>query len=508
MEDYKKSVAIYLRKSRSDPDDESIEETLSRHMSAITELAQKLDFSIAKIYREVVSGSTLFARPEMLQLLQDVETGMYTAVVCMDIDRLGRSSQKDTGIILETFKDNNIVIITPQKIYDLHDEIDEQSVEMQSFLARQEWKSITRRLRRGTEQSCKDGYHIGEPPYGYERIYIDKRPTLKPIPEQAEVVRMIFDMYVNQRIGAYTIADKLNAMGFKPRKSDVFSKSTVRFILGNEIYVGKIVWNKRRHIKKKLPTDKHKMVLNPESEWIVSDGIHQPIISQELFDKAQEIIRTNYHPPAYTGELKNVFAGLIYCRNCGSAIVRACNVKKGLIRLHCPKTACTMGISLHIVEDYVKNTLKTIAANYTANIKTKVHTKEDNQKLAYRTAISQAEKNLKTLDTQRNKLYDLLEQGIYDTETFIQRNEVLSQKRTAAESELKKYKDLLAKLTDKPDLSEFMPILTHLLDDYDTLSVSEKNELYKKLILRMEYSRTKEQRKNAFDLDIEFAFST
>lgn len=511
MEEYKKACAIYLRKSRNDPDAESIEDTLSRHMDAIMQLAHRLQLNITAIYKEVVTGSTLFGRPEMLRLLQDIEQNKYTAVVCMDIDRLGRNSQKDTGIILETLKDNNIKIITPQKTYDLNNDFDEQSVEMQSFLARQEYKSITRRLRRGTEKSCEYGYHVGEPPFGYERIYVDKHPTLKPIPEQAEAVKMIFDMYVNQRIGSFTIANKLNSLGIKPRKGTEFSRSTVQFILKNEIYTGKIVWNKRKHIRKKLPSDKHKMILNPESEWIVSDGIHQPIISQELFDRAQEIIKLRTHPPSYTGELKNVFAGLIYCANCGSAIQRQNQAARGINpRLLCPNKNCTSSIILPAVENFVIDTLKTISDNAAANtsVKKRVQTKSDSQKLAYRTAISQAERTLKTIDTQRNKLYDLLEQGIYDTDTFMERNNVLSKKRAAAEAEVSKYKNLLSQIQAKPDVQEMLPLLNHLLNDYDTLSIAEKNELFKKLIKRMEYSRTPEQKRNEFNLNIEFTFDS
>lgn len=504
-------AAIYLRKSRNDPDAEDIETTLSRHMDTIINLSHKLQLNIGGIYKEVVTGSTLFGRPEMLRLLQDIEQDKYTAIVCMDIDRLGRNSQKDTGIILETLKEHNIKIITPSKTYDLNNDFDEQSVEMQSFLARQEYKSITRRLRRGTEKSCEYGYHIGEPPFGYERIYIDKHPTLKPIPEQAEAVKMIFDMYVNQRYGSYTIANKLNALGIKPRKSDTFSRTTVQFILKNPIYTGKIVWNKRKHIKKKFPTDKHRSVLNPESEWIVSDGIHQPIISQELFDRAQEIIKCNTHPPSYTGELKNVFAELLFCANCGSAIQRQHSSKNGLpARYLCVNNGCTASVVTYAVENFVIATLKQIVHDAKTNrvIKTKYNAKSESQKIAYRTAIAQAEKNLKTVDKQRNKLYDLLEQGVYDTAVFMQRNAALSEKRETIEKELTKYKDLLSKLQDKPDIQELLPVMTYLLKNYDILSIAEKNELYKKLIVRMDYKRTKEQKNNEFSLDIEFIFNT
>lgn len=164
FDDYKESVAIYLRKSRMDPDSEDIDETLARHEDTLLKLAKQMDLNIVEIYKEVVSGDGLFTRPEMCRLLQNVEQGNYSAVLCMEIDRLGRSSQKDGGIILETFKDNDVRIITTSKTYDLNDDVDEQVVEMHSFIARQELKAIRRRLNRGIEKTVEMGYHICEPP--------------------------------------------------------------------------------------------------------------------------------------------------------------------------------------------------------------------------------------------------------------------------------------------------------------------------------------------------------
>lgn len=509
MDNYKNAVAVYLRKSRNDPDAEDIETTLARHMDTIITLAHRQNLNIIRIYKEIVTGSTLFGRPEMLSLLSDINRNCYTAIACMDIDRLGRNSQKDTGIILETLKEHGIKIITPQKTYDLDNDFDEQSVEMQSFLARQEYKSITRRLRRGTEKSCEYGYHVCEPPFGYERTYIDKHPTLKPVPEQAEAVKLIFDMYVNQRCGSCTIANRLNALGITPRKGNTFSRSTVQFILKNPIYIGKIVWNRRRHIHKKTPSDKNKTILNPESDWIVADGIHMPIISPELFEKAQDIIKHRSHPPSYTGELKNVFAGLMYCSHCGKAIQRQYSTKNKLpARYLCTKTGCTSGIAAYAIEASViavlKKSLKHAAAN--TLLKTRYNSRAENKRNAYTTAISRAELNLKAIDARQSKLYDLLEQGIYTADIFMQRSTALFLKKAAVEKELEKYKELLSEISDKSDIFEFVPSLTHQLEYYDTLSAGEKNQLYKKIIIRMNYSRTKEQKKNDFYLDIEFAF--
>lgn len=505
-DDYKCSIAVYLRKSRSDPDDESIDDTLSRHMDTILSMSKKSGLNITEIYREVVSGSTLFARPEMLRLLNDIESGKYTGVACMDIDRLGRSSQKDTGIILETLKDNNTVIITPSKIYDLNDDFDEQSVEMQSFIARQEYRSITRRLRRGTIKSCEYGYHVSDIPFGYERTYINRHPSLKPVPEQAEAVKMIFDMYVNHNYGSSAIADKLNTLNIKPRKGTSFSRTTVRFILKNPIYTGKIVWNRCKHIKKKSPFDKCKTTLNPKSEWIESQGIHQPIISQELFDAAQKIAKSRAHPPANSGELKNVFSGLLRCSNCKSAIVRrgssSCAAPP---RLLCPVKGCTSGIIMSAVEDLVINIIKEIIPDLTETIAEKTIENLTARKTSYLYAVRQAQKALQTFTSQRMKLYDLLEQGVYDTETFTHRNETLLQKINAAEQELTKCENMLNDISQTSN-SITVPDLTTLWNYYNYLSPSEKNQIYKKLITCMYYSRSRTQKHNTFNLDIEFSF--
>lgn len=502
---YKDSVAIYLRKSRMDPESESIDETLARHSDTLMKLAAKMDLNISAIYKEVVSGDGLFTRPEMVRLLQDVEENKFSAILCMEIDRLGRSSQKDGGIILETLQENDVFIITPNKTYNLNNDIDEQSVEMQSFIARQELKSIKRRLRKGIEKSCELGYHITEPPYGYRRTYIDKHPTLEICEEEANVVRMIFDMYVNQALGSQIIADELNRMGYQPRKNDHFSRTTIRFYLQNPVYIGKIVWNKKKRVKKKFPTDKNRYLPNSEDKWIVADGLHQAIISQELFDKAQQIRLTRSHPPSFTGVLKNPFAGLIYCKNCGTAIQRQYSKISGN-RLLCPTTGCTRSIKTEFVEKYILKILKQILENSTTTITNTIKSEAEQQTEIVKTLIKDLEKNLKSLHSQKSNLHDLLEKGVYDIPTFLERSNVLLEKIRNAENALKQKQELLKDTEQAPTIQEAVPTIKRLINDYDNLTAPEKNELYKQLIKRITYSHTKEQKNNEFSLEIEWRY--
>ena len=506
MRDFKERTAIYLRKSRMDPDSESVDETLARHMDTLVKFANRLEMHITGIYKEVVSGDGLFTRPEMVRLLQDIGQDKYTSVLCMEIDRLGRSSQKDSGIIFETFKEREVYIVTPNKTYNLNDDIDEQSVEMQSFIARQELKSIKRRLRKGVEKSCEFGYHISEPPFGYRRVYVDKHPTLEICEEEAAVIRMVFDMYVNQGKGSYIISDELNRMGYHPRKNDHFSRNTIRFYLCNPTYIGKIVWNRHRHIRPKFVGDKHRSVLNDEDKWIVSDGIHPAIVSQELFDEAQRIRLTRSHPPSNNGVLKNPFAGLIYCKNCGEAMQRQFSKISGS-RILCTKTGCNRSIKTEYVEEYMLYMLRATLDECRADVKEQAVSSAEQQTDAIRKIIDDLQKNKKALISQKSNLHDLLEQGVYDADTFLDRSNVIAERLKSVSAAISEQQEQLGKLCHTPPIKEAEPIIRELLDNYNVISAAEKNALFKKLFVRAEYLHTKEQIGNEFSLDIEWRYT-
>ena len=270
------NTVIYLRKSRADEQDESMEDTLRRHKETLLEFASKQPtMVIINIYEEVVSGDKLYSRPQMLKLLSDAEQGLFDAVLVKDMERLGRGSASEQGLILETFKRNDIKIITPREVLDLNNEHDEDYAEFKSFFARQELKTIKRRLRDGTIKSVKEGCHLWEPPYGYKRAVVNKSPTVEIFEDEAKFVRMIFDLYVNSGLGSQAIAHTINAMGAKPHKSDKFNRTSIVSILRNKTYIGKIVFNKKSNVMKngKMTTVYH----SPE-KWIIVDGKHPPII--------------------------------------------------------------------------------------------------------------------------------------------------------------------------------------------------------------------------------------
>ena len=277
-------AGMYLRKSRAE-DGQDTDTILQRHRETLTEYAGTHNIHIIETYPEVVSGESLYARPEMLRLLEDVEAGKYQCVLCMDMDRLSRGSMRDQGIVLDAFKYSGTLIVTPERVYDLTTEADEQFAEIKTFLSRQEWRMINGRMQRGRLQSVRSGRYQSQAPYGYRNIYVGKVPTLEICEEEAAIVRLIYQMFT-EGTGATTIARTINGMGARTRTGHMFDKSAIGRILHNPTYIGKIPWGRQTETK---AIDGRHIYRQPKDKWIVADGIHPAIVDTETFNRVQEI---------------------------------------------------------------------------------------------------------------------------------------------------------------------------------------------------------------------------
>ena len=309
------AYCMYLRKSRADKDYEnsSTEAILNRHEKALLELAQNNNYKISQIFREVVSGETLSQRPEMQKLLAQVENNMYDGVLVMEVERLARGNSVDQGIIAQAFKYSNTLIITPTKVYDPQNEFDEEYFEFGLFMSRREYKTINRRLNAGRLASCKEGKFVGSiTPYGYSKEKLKNQKGYKLVPdlEESKVLKLIFELYTNS-MGIRNICKYLGSLGIKPRNSQNWSTSTIRDILKNPVYTGKILWHKTYSTKTtKDGIVKSKRHRNKDN-FYTFDGIHSPLISDDTFQKAQNILLQNSHTPVNNLLLKNPFAGIL-----------------------------------------------------------------------------------------------------------------------------------------------------------------------------------------------------
>ena len=147
---------IYLRKSRKDSDLEALGiDVLKRHEETLLELARSLP--IGAIYREVVSGDSIDARPEMVRLLSEVESGIWEGVLVVEVERLARGDTIDQGRVQRAFFYSNTLIVTPGKTYNPAIENDNEYFEFSLFMSRREYATIKRRMQAGRIRSVKDG---------------------------------------------------------------------------------------------------------------------------------------------------------------------------------------------------------------------------------------------------------------------------------------------------------------------------------------------------------------
>jgi len=501
---------VYLRKSRADAEAErrGEGETLARHEAALTALAERLSIEIFKIYREVVSGETIAARPVMQQLLGEVEQGLWDGVLVMEVERLARGDTIDQGIMAQTFKYSGTRIITPVKTYDPADEFDEEYFEFGLFMSRREYKSINRRLQRGRLASVMEGKYVAnKAPYGYNRVKIpyDKGFTLAIDPERAEVIRLIFHMFVNGEInngaghkplGTYLISRRLNDMKIPSSSGNGWTQSSIRDILINPVYIGKIRWNWRGHVRSVV--DGKRVYTRPRKaleDCRVVDGLHEAIIDEATWRKAQHILSSNATPRTPDKrETQNPLCGLAVCGKCGRRMSRRPDTRgKTPPSLICASTSCdNVSSYLHLVEEKVLNALAIWLEGYQVNLQVNDDSPDmQRERDAKQTAVKALEQDAKNINKQLNNLHNLLEQEIYDTETFLTRLRLLDERREANASALEKAKaDLRLDILRGKGKIEITPEFKELLPVYNTLpSALQKNQLLKEVLEKVVYSK-------------------
>lgn len=494
-------VCIYLRKSRADEELEKTigkNETLSKHRKALLKFAKEKNLNIVGIKEEVVSGENLLFRPQMLELLKEVENNQYSGVLVMDIQRLGRGDMKDQGIILETFKNSKTKIITPQKTYDLNNDFDEEYTEFEAFMSRKELKMINRRMQGGRIRSVEDGNYIAtNAPYGYDISYVGRCRTLKVNNSEASIVKMIFNLY-NSGLGASAICNKLNELGFRTKFGNKFTPTSVLFILKNQIYIGKITWKKKEIKKSKIIGKVKDTKTRNVEEWIISEGKHEPLIDLDTWNKTKEILNKRYHIPyQLTNAPVNPLAGLLTCGICGKKMTM--RKLRGITRLLCTNKCGNKSARFDFIEKRLLDALEIALQEYKFNIESNPPQTTDD---SYKVHLSLLKKENLTLNNQKLKLFDLLEREIYTEDLFLERSKAIDDRINILEKEIQELEKFLNKANDISP-KEIVVLFENVIEAYKrSNNITNKNELLKSVLDKIVYKKLPEQRNDEFELII------
>lgn len=498
--------AMYIRKSREDEEIEKYEEgnSLERQEKRLKDYAQSRNLKIGKIYKEIVSGETISERKEMQKLLTDVENELWTGVLVIEVERLARGDTSDQGRVAKAFKYSHTKIITPMKTYDPDNEFDEEYFEFGLFMSRREYKVINRRLQRGREISISEGKYVGNiSPFGYDRVKLEncKGYTLSINEIEAPIVKEIFRLYAYEDISLGAIANRLNSMNLKPRIATEWTTPSVKDILSNPTYIGKIVWNRRK--QKKRMKNGHVIVSRPRnSEYLICEGLHEPIIDNDTWEIVQS--KRNQRAPKvkHSTSIQNVLTGIVFCEKCGKSMQRRpYNKADKPATLMCPNHKCdNISSKLYIVEDKLLEALKIWLQNYKVDCDIQDFQKNDNTEIINQSIIS-VKKEIEKENKKLNKIYDFFENDIYSIDDFSSRAKVIKENITKLEDKLKEYEKILLENEEIKKQKEIViPKFENVIDLYYKLENAEdKNTLLKSILAKVTYLKTEKSIKKDSD---------
>lgn len=505
----KDEYCMYLRKSRADQEAEARGEgeTLARHEKILLQLARKLNINITEIYREgIMSGETIASRPVVQQLLSEVEAGRWKGVLVVEVERLARGETIDQGIVAQAFKYSGTRIITPIKIYDPNNEYDEEYFEFGLFMSRREYKTTNRRLQRGRLSSVREGKYVGsKPPYGYDRKKLDREKgyTLEINKEQGDIVKMIFTLYAYgeqledgslMSFGPSLIAKRLNALKVAPLKGQAWSPASIRDMLRNPVYIGKIRWNCRptnkRIVDGKMTKERPRADLQ---DTILVEGLHEAIIDDVTWCVVQDKISLSHKPTPIPNKqsIKSPLAGLVVCGVCGRRMVRRPYPGDASDVLMCPVSGCKNTSShLHLVEDHLIKALEKWLNDYRMDWHQNENIDISNDTIDIkRKALKKLEIEMQNIRKQTDNLHNLLEQGVYDVDTFLERSRQLKERITEAQRDY----DTLAESLQLEELQKethriIIPKVERVLELYSTTTdPGNKNALLKEVLDKVVY---------------------
>lgn len=396
--------------------------------------------------------TTLLQRPAMRRMLKDIENGLIKVVFFKGISRFAR----DSGETIQTAKrliNKGVRVLSLEENYDsLRD--DPTMFQIYAVMAENESRKTAIRVSLGNKQKARNGDWPGTiPPLGYTKVKdledkelrdkllaAGRRPHSLHPDDNADVIRLIFDLYVKENMGRKRIVSKINKLSYRTRNGDLFQEKNIVDILSNEVYIGNIVYGKTRYDYVEDETTGKKIqrvVYIDEDEWARCDGAHPPIIEKEVFDMAQKKIEENkvmYAHPAKFNAAKHPLTGVLRCGKCGGSMIcqKRTNKRKDGTKLEYRYYVCStyhkMGRSVcpqanvnadELEEELLRFILSKLEKYKDFNMADKVKEK-NNKKQEIQRNIYQIDQMLKKKINASKALLETREH--YDAETFIQLN--------------------------------------------------------------------------------------
>lgn len=508
--DHIRDVAIYMRKSRGDEGD------LAKHRMILEDLCKSKGWRYSK-YSEIGTSDSIDLRPQMIQLLKDIENELYDAVVVVDLDRLSRGDGEEQARIKNILRLTNTLIVTPYKTYDLNDDNDDMFSDFEGLMARVEYKQIKKRFRRGKKQGSRRGdWTNGTPPYPYEyqkwhdektgKIYQNEK-GLVVNREKMEIYQTMKNWILLDNLSPNQIAWELNKRGLPSPKGGSWHGNTIQRIMMDETHLGKIISNKTSGDWHKIKRNKDckGVVIHPKSEWIIVENCHEALKTELEHEQLRLFFSRMTKTPKRRGSNVYPLSGLIKCAKCGRTMVvgyknyknrKAEQIKRCWHTDSIGNKCQNRGSDASIVHEKIMREL----AKYEAELKSSLEgdNREELQTLRDMeitlTEITKTEKKMCRID-------ELVEEEYYTSQEAKARKQYLKIKLDEAERRLNLIQ-IRIDSTKKVTNQERLHIIEQFKSDVSKgdLTAEEINNLYKRIISQIVWERDED----AIKIDINF----
>lgn len=456
----------------------------------LKDYAKSHGYVVSKIFFELgISGRKADKRPEFQKMIGLAKSSDHPAdaILVWKFSRFARNQEESIVYksLLKKKHNVDVISISEPLVDGPFGSLIERIIEwMDEYYSVRLSGEVTRGMR---EKAERGGYQA-RPPLGYKIVSHKEPPVI--VPEEAEVVKLIFEKYVHDGMGLFEIARLLNSHNFKTSHGKEFERRSIEYILQNPTYCGMVRWNRTINESKEI---------RPESEWIIAEGEQPAIISKELFDKAQERYKREYRPrgarPAST--YKHWLSGIVKCPACGRTMT-ACKIennKQTYCYFRCygyskGKCAAKNSISSLKLEPAVLESIKSVL---------------DTGKITYRKIEAKTEDTadlktiledqIKKIDVKLQRIKEAYMNGIDTMEEYKENKRIVQGEKDSLEKQLSELKE--EKISTKNEDNDMLMRVKNVYDilSSDSVDATTKNEVLRSVVEKIVYDREEDELK-------------
>ena len=505
----KAQAAIYCRLSQ---DDGSLGESgsIQTQKAILTQYCQEHHMEIVDCYCDDGWSGTNFDRPAFQRMIGDIEAGRVNTVIVKDLSRFGREYAQMGLYIEHYFEEKGVRFLSLAENIDSSQGLNNLVLPFTNVINSLYARQASEKTKAAHRARAKNGMFLGSrAPYGYQKDPSDRHHLIVD-PEAAEVVKEIFRMFADG-IGYVRMTKILRERNilnpqayFNQNNPDYYKHSdywrkpfdwhatSVRAILNNPVYLGKLTFGKTKtkgfFDKRRVPAE--------ESDWIVVEHTHEPLVSQELWDTVHQMMKARRRENG-SGHVQP-FAGLVKCAGCGSSLNASYDKKKGKytgfscwVYKNYGKQRCTshaiswQTLNRLVLEDIRRNAqvAKLAAARYVGVLLRAKLEKEKGETVRAERELKKAEKRIGELDKILAKLYEDQALGKISEARYQAMAPGYEAEQASLQERVSRLREQLAHTQEVQDnVEQFVPLIQKYTDIQE-LTPHILNELIEKIVV-------------------------